>query len=253
MAPTNLIRAWLLDPLGLLFLLSLILFVLLLRRRFSFKLVLGGVIWFSAIILMSAPRVVNPMLIYYEQRFSESPACLQSRPVVLLGGGVDSLAKEASDINRMDKPTFVRAVATVKLARQFPNAPILIAGGALKDISEAEVMGQFLEQMGVARTRIYEEGDSMNTFENARNIRRLIDDREFVEEINLVTSALHMQRAKAVFENKGLTVCPVATDYQGLHNVPNTAWWPQISAMNKFDLLMHERIAMIVYRLTGKL
>lgn len=93
----------------------------------------------------------------------------------------------------------------------------------------------------------------MNTYENAVNVRRLIDSKEFDETINLVTSALHLQRAKAVFEKQGLEVCPVAADFQGLENVPNTAWWPQISAMKKFDLLMHERIAMIVYRLTGKL
>lgn len=252
MSPTNLIRAWLLDPLGLLFLLSLLMLVLLLRRRFSFKLLLGGLVWIGAMVFVSAPRLVNPMLIHYEQQFVEAPECLQSRPLVLLGGGVDSLAKRADQIEHMDKATYVRSVAASRLALKFPNTPVLVAGGALRELSEAQVMGQFLRKMGVADSRIYEEGDSMNTFENARNVKRLIDQREFAEHINLVTSALHMQRAKAVFEKQGLTVCPIATDFQGLYSVPNTAWWPQISAMNKFDLLMHERIAMLVYGITGK-
>lgn len=249
----SLIRDWVIDPIGLIFLLSLLMLVKLALKRFSLGLMLGGLIWLAVLLFLSAPRLVNPMLLHYENQYQEQPGCLATRPIVVLGGGVDSRAKTATQIEFMDHPTFVRASVAVKLAKTYPDAPVLLAGGALRSISEAEVMGHFLREAGLATERIYEEAESRNTFENAINIRKLIDDREFDEHINLVTSALHMKRARAVFEKQGLAVCSVAVDRQGIENVPDFALWPQISALQKFDLLLHEQLALILYKIKGRL
>lgn len=250
---TGLLRDWIIDPVGLLFLLSLVLFLLMLRSRFSIGLLLGGLVWLAAIILFSAPRLVNPAMLHFENQFEERPDCLAARPIVLLGGGVDSRVQNASQVNFMSAATFARATAAKKLAAEFPDVPILVAGGALRTVTEAQVMKHYLMELGVPDERIYEEGESSSTYENAVNARMLIDRREFDEHVNLVTSALHMKRAKATFEKQGLTVCPVAVDRRGIENVANFAWWPQISAMHKFDSLMHELIALVLYKARGRI
>jgi len=249
----NLIKDWLIDPLGLLFLLSLVFLSILAFKRLNLCLIIATGVWVGAVALVSAPLIVNPMLLQFENQFVEEPACLQARPVVVLGGGVDSSASRPDQVHYMDHATFVRTEKAKDLSVRFPDAPILLAGGALVEVSEAAVIGHHLRSAGVDSARIVEEGQSTNTYENAVNIKSLIDERAFGEHIILVTSALHMKRAKAVFEKQGLTVCPVAVDRHGLEGLPFYAMWPQISAMQKFDLLLHELLAWVLYKVTDRL
>lgn len=253
MSLIGLIRDWVIDPIGLIFLLSLLLFVVMAFGRLSARFVFAGVLWIAAMLFVSAPRIVNPMLLHYENQYQARPSCLANRPIVLLGGGVDSRVQKSSQVEYMAPATFVRANTAAQLAMEFSEAPILVAGGALRVVTEAQVMGHYLRKVGVQAQRIHEEGESSNTFENARNIRELIDQLELDGHINLITSALHMKRAKAVFEKQGLIVCPVAVDRQGIKNVPIYALWPQISAMNRFDLLLHEQLALLLYKVRGRL
>jgi len=249
----QLIRDWLIDPLGLLFMLSLVFLAVLAFKRINLCLIIATGVWLGSVCFVSAPLIVNPMLLHFENQFVEEPDCLAARPLVVLGGGVDSRAARADEVHFMDSATFTRTVKAKELSMRFPDAPVLVAGGALVEVSEAAVIGHYLRNAGVRETRIHEEGSSANTFENAANIKALIDKQEFDEHIILITSALHMKRAKAVFEKQGLTVCPVAVDRHGLDNIPVYALWPQISAMQKFDLLLHEAVAWVLYKLTDRI
>ncbi len=249
----GLIRDWLIDPIGLIFLLSIVVFLLLARNRMSLGLLLAAFTWLGGMFIMSAPRIVNPMLLHYENQYQAQPDCLAARPIVLLGGGVDSRVKSKEQVEHMGHRTFVRATAANELAKTFIDVPVIVAGGALRTITEAEILRHYLLDLGIPSARIHEESTSQNTFENARNVRALIEQREFDLHINLITSALHMKRAKAVFEKQGLTVCPVAVDRHGIENVPNYAMWPQITALQKFDLLLHEQIGWWAYRIKGRL
>lgn len=249
----NFIRDWLIDPVGLLFLLSLAFLLILAFKRINLCLIIASCVWVGSVCFVSAPLIVNPMLLYIENQFTEEPACLEARPIVVLGGGVDSRASRADQVHYMDHATFVRTEKAKQLSQRFPDVPVLVAGGALVEVSEAAVIGHHLRSSGVAETRIHEEGSSSNTFENAVNIKTLINEHKFAERILLVTSALHMKRAKAVFEKQGLDVCAVAVDRHGLENIPFYAVWPQISAMQKFDLLLHEAVALVLYKVTDRL
>lgn len=248
----NLIRDWLTDPVGLLFMLSLVFLLVLALKRINLCLIVASCLWVSSVCFVSAPVIINPMLSHFENQFVEEPACLDARPIVLLGGGVDSRAVSADEAHYMDHATFIRSEKAKELSMRFPDAPVLVAGGALVEVSEAAVLARYLRDAGVAEERIHEEGNSANTFENATNIKKLINDRAFDEHIILITSALHMKRAKAVFEKQGLIVCPVAVDRHGLEDIPFYAMWPQISAMQKFDLLLHEALAWVLYKVTDR-
>ncbi len=52
-------------------------------------------------------------------------------------------------------------------------------------------------------------------------------------------------------EDRGVSICPVSVDLQGLHDVPFWALMPQTTALIKFDLWIHEMLALLVYRLKG--
>jgi len=249
----GIIRDWLIDPIGLLFLLSLLFLAVLAYKRITLCLIVATCIWVGAVFFTSAPLVVNPMLLYFENQFEETPECLQSRPIVVLGGGVDAGARSAADAQYMDHATFKRTLKARELARQFPSAPVFIAGGTRVEITEAAVIAHFLEESGIDRNRLYEEGRSTNTFENAINTKELLDKNGFDSHITLVTSALHMKRAKAVFEKQGVQVCPVAVDRHGIPGIPFWAVWPQISTLNKFDLLLHEVIGLFLYKVTDRI
>ncbi len=247
------VRDLIVDPIGLLFLLSLCFLCVLAWKRLNLCLVLGGLIWVGAVCFASAPSVVNPMLVYFESQFSAEPECLAARPIVLLGGGIRSDATKASQVESLYPRSYVRAIAARNLARRYPDVPVLIAGGGIAEVSEAAVMSHLLVELGIDESRLYAEGTSANTYENAVNIKKLIDGREFDEHINLVTAALHMKRAKATFEKQGLTVCAVGVDKHGLENVPLYTLWPQMTALTKFDSVLHEVVGLVFYKIAGRL
>ena len=99
----------------------------------------------------------------------------------------------------------VHAVALYKAGK----APvILVTGGSAQgDRSEAQVMRDILEVMGVPRGVILMEERSRNTHDNAVYSTELLQQRE-LRRILLVTSAFHMRRALALFEGRGLEVIP---------------------------------------------
>lgn len=92
---------------------------------------------------------------------------------------------------------------------------VLVSGGAWFPglESEAPAMRAFLQALGVPAQAVLLEGASANTAQNAgrsadilraRNLRRVI----------LVTSALHMPRARRAFERAGIAVTPAPTDFE---------------------------------------
>ena len=97
------------------------------------------------------------------------------------------------------------------------RAPLIITtGGGIDWRSvgrpEADLMRDQLLMLGVAPEHILVEPDSRNTYENALNTRSLLADKG-VDNILLVTSALHMPRSIQLFRQQGFDVTPAPTDY----------------------------------------
>jgi uncharacterized SAM-binding protein YcdF (DUF218 family) len=86
-------------------------------------------------------------------------------------------------------------------------------------LSEAESMRIFIRDLGVPDAVIHLESTSINTRQNAEHVAHLLNEWG-VDRLLLVTSALHMPRAKRQFEAQGLAVFSAATD----HEAVDTAW-----------------------------
>ena len=133
--------------------------------------------------------------------------------IVVLGGGVQGAAPP-----RRPDPDLRLAADRVWHAARLYHAGkarriVLSGGNGTVEMSEALAMRQFLEALGVPRSAMLLEEGSSTTRENAAHVAAWLRG-DGIREIILVTSALHMPRARAAFEAEGLKVHPAPTDFE---------------------------------------
>lgn len=95
------------------------------------------------------------------------------------------------------------------------------------------------------------EAKSDNTAENARysaEVLRLAG----VRSILLVTDALHMPRARAVFLRTGLKVIPAPTNYQSRGPLLISDFIPNAAALRNSSYALHEWIGALWYALAHR-
>lgn len=96
------------------------------------------------------------------------------------------------------------------------KAPLLVLSGGTThegEAPEAKLMRQFLVELGVPGSAMALEPGSVTTAQNAAFSARLLRQRK-IDEVLLVTSALHMRRARGLFEREGIRVIPAPTDHE---------------------------------------
>lgn len=172
--------------------------------------------------------------------------------VIVLGGAMSAIERNGVALERMGEASD-RIRTAAHLARAFPQAPVLIAGGVTFPTrgskSESHLMADLLMELGVARERLILEGASRTTAENARNAAAVSPDAEapFV----LVTSAFHMPRAVGAFRAEGLDVIAAPTDWQVDDNAPWQAW-SAAERLRLLDLSAKEYLGLLAYYLAGR-
>ena len=172
----------------------------------------------------------------------------QAEAIVVLGGGVRPAEFVELLPNLTDPADRVWHAARLFHAAK---APLLVMSGgrdAFKSAtSEAAVMRQFAQDLGVPSRAILLEERSRNTRQNAEFTAEILKAKG-VSRILLVTSALHMRRAVSLFELQGLTVIPAATDHEARTYFTVIDWLPDTSALDGSARAMKE----IVGRLSGR-
>ena len=166
----------------------------------------------------------------------------QAGALVLLGGGMSprTALRPYPDLSSA-------ADRVWHAARLFHagKAPLLVlsGGGGGGDTPsadpEAEAMRLFLHDLGVPDSAMLLERRSGNTRQNASLTAALLAQRG-VTRVLLVTSALHMARARAHFEAAGLAVVPVATDHESLSPPSSGRFLPSADALDGSGRAMKE-------------
>ena len=148
-------------------------------------------------------------------------------------------------------------------------APLLVTSGGRVSFTsndpappEALWARDLAQELGVPATRILINPGSRTTAEEARDIGALGRRRGWTR-VLLVTSAFHMPRSLATFQQRsGLTVVPVACDYQltdrahyGQPTIGNTlkSVLPDAEALYLSTVALKEHLGLAVYRLSFKL
>lgn len=134
--------------------------------------------------------------------------------IVVLGGGVSGPRPPLRPHPDLGASAD-RMWHAARLYRAGKAPALVLSGGTVRtgDGSEAEAMREFLLDLGVPAAALHIEAASDNTATNATHTARLLKA-QGIERAILVTSALHMPRARAAFERTGLETYPAPTDFQ---------------------------------------
>ena len=122
-------------------------------------------------------------------------------------------------------------------------------------------MAEILRTMGVPAGVIVMEPRSRNTWENAVETQVLLEEMG-AQSVILVTSALHMPRAAAIFHKLEIPILPAPTDYLVTQSDwefylrPDAETWlfnliPSADDLRLTSMAMKEAVGLFVYWMRG--
>jgi uncharacterized SAM-binding protein YcdF (DUF218 family) len=202
----------LLPPLNLLLLAVLGLLLLIFRRTTGLTVLAASV---AGLFLLSMPAVGTTLAALLEHRSVDGDEILgDAQAIVILGGGSYAAAPEYGG-DTVGAVTLERVRWGARLHR-LSGLPILVSGGSpfATRTSEAAQMKIALNQDFRTDVKWMEE-KSFNTFESARYARQQLAGAK-IDRIALVTHAMHMPRARLVFEQAGFRVIEAPTGFSTL-------------------------------------
>jgi uncharacterized SAM-binding protein YcdF (DUF218 family) len=172
--------------------------------------------------------------------------------IVVLGGGT-----ERSDDGRLVPKHDVYARLSTAAAlyaqcvREHAHCRVIVSGGNPQhhDATEADTYAPYLLRAHVAPADLVLENRSLTTWQNARNVARIIRT-EPHDTLLLVTSAYHMRRAMLDFHRFGLEPMPVVSNVR----VARCGWMPRLRNLGAAETALHELIGIAqfyVYRMAG--
>jgi uncharacterized SAM-binding protein YcdF (DUF218 family) len=246
----------LLEPVGLLWLLSLLATIYLIRRHNYRGALYPGlltlVLWIVANTLAPARLVASLERPYTEMDLDRLPKC---DAVVVLGGGLkpsrcDPLGFDCTSASD-------RFVLGLELLRR-QAAPALVLGGNYRrdgDLGSAELTltQEWLRAWGSTNAAVFELGRCATTRVEAERLKDLAQQHGW-HQVLLVTSAWHMKRAEAVFRRASFSVVPVACDFRGLRELERRGapFRPfETERVESLGCYVHERVGWLIYRACG--
>uniref|UniRef100_UPI0040578A28 ElyC/SanA/YdcF family protein n=1 Tax=Candidatus Electronema sp. TaxID=2698783 RepID=UPI0040578A28 len=201
-------------PLGILFILLGLLFVLLtLRRPAVIALLCSLLIFlFFGYGLPARSRLRDIERQYPPLQLTQLPdeQRQQIKFVVVLGSGHVS-DPTVPETGQLGTASLYRLFEGIRLHRELPESWLVVSGGASQEdpLANAAVVGRTAQQLGVDGGRLVIEDRSRDTVEEAHLLAPLLKDAPFI----LVTSAAHMGRAMKIFQAEGLRPLAAPTDF----------------------------------------
>lgn len=150
-----------------------------------------------------------------------------------------------------------RIIKGIELVKNETASYLIISGGdgGLKSSgqSEAELLATFAMKWGIPEGKIITESNSRNTFENALEVEKIVQNYQF-ESLLLITSAFHMHRSFGCFKNQNLNPDLSLVDFHSVNKASADfrSFIPSSGGLSKLSLFIHESIGIVVYYLTGK-
>jgi uncharacterized SAM-binding protein YcdF (DUF218 family) len=222
-------------------------------HRLGRWLLVGGL---AALLVCGLTPLSELLILPLENRFPR-PDLARGGPVtgvIILGGAEDARSDPPRELAGLNEAA-ERVTEAVVLARRFPDARVVFAGGSAAmlttELPESVTMGRLLEALGVAKERTMLESRSRDTYENAVLTKRLIDPGPGQRWL-LITSAWHMPRAMGCFRRAGFPVEPWPVDYRtsGRLEIWLNTGVPE--GLRRMDFVMREYVGLVMYYLTGR-
>jgi uncharacterized SAM-binding protein YcdF (DUF218 family) len=172
----------------------------------------------------------------------------KSQAIVVLGGGRARVASSQGDYVQVGPITLMRLRVAAGLQRQ-THLPLLVTGGAPdgEGESEAVLMARSLkDDFGVEARWV--ESNSINTFQNAILSAQLLRKKN-IQQIFLVTDAIHMPRARWAFAHAGLRVAPAPSLFLVSDELQLASFVPNAQSLKNSHYAIHEWLGLLGYRL----
>lgn len=247
-------------PLGLTCLLMIVALVLIWKKpKWA-----AGAIGLALFILLFASNgwVSGALVRSLEWQNIPSGEVPQAPAIVVLGGGVLPKVPPRPWVEVGDNGD--RVLYGAKLYRE-GKAPFLILSGGRIDWKkggppESRDMAEIAQLMGVPASAILQDPFSLNTYQNAVNVRKILDEKAIQRRVLLVTSATHMPRSLAIFKRQGIDAIATPTDFAYIQSQEQEqkTWQgtllnllPDAERLGNTTRVLKEYIGIVVYRLRG--
>ena len=247
-------------PLGLACVSLIVALVMLWKRP---RIAAGAIALALTLLLLSSNGWVSNLLVRSLEWQNIPPAQLPNADaIVVLGGGTKSPTWPRPTVDLSEEGD--RVIYDAQLYRQQKAPIIILSGGRVNwrgtGSPESADMATVLTSIGIPSTAIVQEPDSLNTYQNAVNVRKILESLQ-IRNVLLVTSAMHMPRASKIFQRQGIQAIPAPTDFlvtQGnmeeMTSTPKGAilnLLPETDDLHKFTRALKEYVGLFVYSLRG--
>jgi uncharacterized SAM-binding protein YcdF (DUF218 family) len=212
----------------------------------------------TLLLLMGWQPLPHWLIRQMEAQYAEIAPGADLRPyagIVILGGATEAGYVAQAHSQPLLNAAAERITAPIAMLRHNPHLRIVFTGGEgsllASGPSEAERIRPFFNAMGVPPDRVTYEAISRTTYENAVLTAQLpgIDTQW---RWLLVTSAWHMPRSMATFNKAGWNVTAYPVDFRTGSDTPWTEYSLTDGTRN-WQLLLHECLGWLAYRITGRL
>jgi len=218
---------------------------------------LGQMVFKAALGAMLAVAVLPLgywLMVPLEERFPAPAVLPQTVTGIVALGGAFHLRRSADRGSPQLNEFAERMIAFADLARRYPEARLVFAGGSGslrdQDIRESDFAPDLMSVLGIDPGRVLFERESRNTYENAvfaKRVAKAVPGEVWL----LVTSAFHMPRSMAVFRAAGWNVVPYPVDYQTSGPGHGGLGFSLTGGLRLLSLGLHEWVGLAAYRVLG--
>jgi len=174
---------------------------------------------------------------------------------IVLGGGMVTIDRPHQRLIFWDNSD--RLMQVIRLYKKGIVKKMLFSSGSgsivYSDIREAALLKHYLAEIGIPDKDILVDSLSNNTHENAVNSAGILRDSLPQGKFLLITSALHMARAKACFKKQGIDA-----DIFPTSKMSGKRRWdigfllvPDVANIATWERLLHEWLGYVVYYIAG--
>lgn len=209
---------------------------------------------FFVMLLFSNPFIGDELIRKWEIPMHTVDSSSHYKVGVLLGG--DIVTYDNAKQRVIFRSGADRLMQTIDLYHHKVIDTIMITGGSghllHSDRTEANYIKTYLVGIGIPEKDIIVDIMARNTYQNALEVAKMLKVNHH-EKVLLITSALHMRRASACFTKQGIAHDKYSTSQitsDRLFDIDHLLI-PSVLTLKNWDLLIHEWIGFLTYKIFG--